>query len=97
VVSSDLRTFSQFLEAPESISTNILTDRLAKLKKYGLVCRTLGASNRNNAYRLTESGQDFEEVIYALGKWASKNLSESHTEMMNMPDNGNLDITNTNF
>ena len=79
-------TFSQFLEAPENISTNILSDRLVKLKKYGLVYRPEGTSNRNNPYQLTESGKDFELIIYSLGCWASKHLGEANKDMVLIPN-----------
>ena len=38
-------TFSDFLAAPEKISSNILTDRLQKLKGYQIIDYTLDPKN----------------------------------------------------
>ena len=79
------RTYSQFLEAPERISTNILASRLELLACLKLIERTSPeAASRNNAYRLTESGAALRPVLEALGKWASAHLSESHASMVKM-------------
>jgi DNA-binding HxlR family transcriptional regulator len=78
------RTFTQFLKSPEGIATNTLTSRLAKLRDCGLVHRSPGKSNRNNAYRLTPAGEDFEPVIRALGVWSSKHLGEYQPEMVKL-------------
>ena len=75
-------TFTQFLDSPERISTNILTARLNKLRDCGLVKRTLGPSNRNNVYTLTTAGKDFEDVIRALGVWSSRHLTDYKPDMM---------------
>jgi DNA-binding HxlR family transcriptional regulator len=75
-------TFTQFLESPEHISTNILTARLTKLRDCGLVQRSSGPSKRNNVYTLTAAGKDFEGVLRALGVWSSKHLPTYKPDMM---------------
>lgn len=73
------RTYSQFLEAPERISTNILASRLDILACLRLIERTSPeAASRNNAYRLTESGAALRPVLEALGQWAGTHLSDFH-------------------
>ena len=37
----DRNTFKQFMESPEAIATNILTDRLKSLKSKGIPCELL--------------------------------------------------------
>jgi DNA-binding HxlR family transcriptional regulator len=81
-------TFTQFLESPERISTNILTARLQKLRDCGFVYREPSKSNRNNAYRLTPVGQDFEAVIRALGVWSSKHLHAYQPDMVKLSGAG---------
>ena len=67
-------TFSDFLSAPENISTNILTVRLKKLAELGLITKGPGSSKRSHLYALTEVGSDLEPVIRALAAWSGKYL-----------------------
>lgn len=77
------RTYSQLLEAPEGISTNILASRLELLTCLKLIERANpGAANRNNAYRVTESGAALRPTLEALGKWAGKHLSDFHVNII---------------
>jgi len=79
------RTYSEFLESPEHISTNILASRLDLLTCLKLIERTnLDAASRNNAYHLTESGAALRHTLEALGKWASSHLSDFHAGMLKM-------------
>ena len=79
------RTYSQFLEAQEHISTNILASRLELLACLKLIERTNpDVRARNNAYRLTESGAALRPVLEALGKWAGAHLSDFHASMLKM-------------
>jgi DNA-binding HxlR family transcriptional regulator len=67
-------TFSELLSAPEGISTNILTARLAKLRRYGLIERRPGPSARSHHYALTDAGRDFGPVLQALATWSVAHL-----------------------
>jgi DNA-binding HxlR family transcriptional regulator len=77
------RTYSQLLDSPERISTNILAARLDLLTCLKLIEReNPDAASRNNAYRLTEAGADLLPVLEALGKWASTHLSDFHADIV---------------
>jgi len=79
------RTYSQFLESPERISTNILAARLDLLTCLNLIERVHPqASSRNNAYQLTESGKALRPVLEALGQWAGMHLSGFHEGMLKL-------------
>lgn len=79
------RTYSQLLESPEHISTNILASRLELLTCLKLIERTNPeASSRNNAYRLTEGGEALRPVLEALGKWAGTHLSDFHANIVKL-------------
>jgi DNA-binding HxlR family transcriptional regulator len=79
------RTYSQFLQSPERISTNILASRLELLTCLKLIERTNPeATSRNNAYHLTESGAALRPVLEALGKWAGAHLSDFHVDMVKL-------------
>ena len=79
------RTYSQLLESPEHISTNILASRLDILTCLKLVERVNPeAVSRNNAYRLTEGGAALRPLLEALGKWAGTHLSEFHGNIVKL-------------
>jgi DNA-binding HxlR family transcriptional regulator len=69
-------TFSQLIqEGEERISTNILTDRLKKLKKYGIIDFV---NDRNDHkvkhYYLTDKGIDLNAVLFEMSMWSKKHL-----------------------
>ena len=75
------RTYSQLLDSPERISTNILASRLELLSCLKLIERTSpDAAARNNAYRLTEGGGALRPALEALGAWAGAYLSDFHPD-----------------
>lgn len=77
------RTYSQFLEAPEHIATNILASRLELLTRLKLIERTNpNAASRNNKYQLTESGAALRPTLEGLAKWAGAHLTEFHGDML---------------
>jgi DNA-binding HxlR family transcriptional regulator len=79
------RTYTEFTEAPEKISTNILASRLKLLTDLGVIERVdVNRTARNNAFRLTKSGKELRKVLEALGKWSHANLKEFHSEMVGM-------------
>ncbi|NBS05105.1 MAG: transcriptional regulator [Verrucomicrobia bacterium] len=81
------RTYSELLDSPEGIATNILADRLSLLSSLMLVERVNPDSPaRNNAFRLTKGGEALRPVLEGLGKWAQVNLKNFHQDMLRMPD-----------
>jgi DNA-binding HxlR family transcriptional regulator len=80
------RTFSQFLDSPEHISTNILASRLKLLTELNLIERTdPNASARNNAFTLTSSGAALRPVIESLADWSYTHLKEFHEGIHSIP------------
>ncbi len=62
--------FKDFAASPEGIPTNILTDRLNRLREGGLVELTDAADgSRHPAYRLTEKGAALKPAMAALRDW----------------------------
>jgi len=73
------RTYSQFGESPEGISTNILAARLKSLSELGLIEHVdPERASRNNAYRLTPSGQALRPVLEELARWSQSHLKGIH-------------------
>lgn len=79
------RTYSQFGEAPEKISTNILAARLAWLTDVDILERVHPKqSARNNAYQLTARGQALRPVLEALGHWSYQQLQDEHHRILSL-------------
>jgi len=79
------RTYSQFGESPEGISTNILAARLQWLTSLGLVEHVdADRGARNNAYRLTSSGRDLRPVLEELGRWSQVHLKSRHPDIVDI-------------
>jgi DNA-binding HxlR family transcriptional regulator len=66
------RTFKEFLGAYEKIATNILADRLRRLKSYGIIMtRPDPTDGRKLIYLLTQKGLDLAPVLTEMVLWAS--------------------------
>jgi len=67
------RTFKEFEESGEGISTNILADRLQKLEANGIILAEANpADGRRLNYRLTEKGIDLAPVLLELLIWSAR-------------------------
>jgi DNA-binding HxlR family transcriptional regulator len=67
------RTFKEFQESGEGIATNILADRLQKLKATGIItAEAEEADGRKVNYRLTEKGIDLAPVLLELLIWGAR-------------------------
>ena len=68
-------TFKDFRNAPEKISTNILTDRLNKLLRLDLIGFVKNPKNKKiKVYFLKDSGIDLYPLLYELSMWSKKHL-----------------------
>jgi DNA-binding HxlR family transcriptional regulator len=85
LVEHGTRTYSQFSESPEGISTNILAARLKFLTSLGLIEHVdPDRAARNNAYRLTASGLALRPVLEELGRWSQVHLKKVHPRIVNI-------------
>jgi DNA-binding HxlR family transcriptional regulator len=67
------KTFKQFQESGEGISTNILADRLQTLEASGIILREPEETDgRKINYRLTDKGIDLAPVLLDLLLWSAK-------------------------
>ena len=67
------RMFKEFEAAGEGIATNILADRLQRLKSEGIVAEETQETDRRRVYyRLTEKGIDLAPVLLDLLVWGSR-------------------------
>ncbi len=84
VVLRDLLTgkkrFSQFLDSPEEIATNVLTDRLALLEQAGLVTKVpYQLRPKRFEYSLTEKGEALLPTLQEMCRWANRFLPGTWT------------------
>lgn len=70
--------FEEFLESPEGISTNILSDRLRKLEELELIEKQPYSNHsRRMNYQLTEKGESLRPILKSIVKWGLANLPET--------------------
>ena len=64
--------FNEFLGGEEKIATNILSDRLQRLERAGIIEKLSDPDDgRRHIYRLTEKGIDLAPVLIEIVLWAS--------------------------
>ena len=85
LITHGTRTYSEFLESQEQISTNILAERLRMLTSMNLIERVdPNGAARNNAFQLTPSGAALRPTLEALGNWSQKYLKSFHPEIVSL-------------
>src|SRR5262249_44306293 len=73
-------TYSELLDSPERIPTNILADRLKRLEKAGIITRSPYQQRPvRYAYELTRKGRDFGDLLWAITRWAKRHLPGTRT------------------
>ena len=72
---SGARRFGDFLASPESIPTNLLAGRLARLTEIGVV-RKVAYQRRplRYEYHLTARGADLLPVLIELSRWSHRHI-----------------------
>ena len=75
------RRYGEFAEAEEGIATNILADRLARLRNEGIVSVVADPSDsRGKLYSLTEKGLDLAPLLIEMILWSASHDSASAAE-----------------
>ena len=70
------KTYSDFLNAPEKISSNILVDRLKKLTQAGIIEYTKNPEDKKiKIYNLTSKGIDLYPIMVEMSLWSKKHLN----------------------
>jgi DNA-binding HxlR family transcriptional regulator len=71
------KRFGEIARGLPGIPTNILTSRLNELEEAGLVERRVPPRpSRGVLYALTETGQNLDEAVIAIGRWGAKLLED---------------------
>ncbi len=67
------RTFKEFSQSPEGISTNILANRLSRLEEEGIIRRLpYNTQPLRYCYELTTKGEDLLPVLQEIVVWGKK-------------------------
>ena len=67
------RTFKEFEDSGEGVATNILSDRLRKLKSTGIITTAVDETDKRKVnYRLTQKGIDLAPVLLELLIWGAR-------------------------
>jgi DNA-binding HxlR family transcriptional regulator len=70
-------SYSDFLSAPERISTNILADRLRRLEEAGLISQAYARQgSTRGAYALTPKGAALVPALQEIARWGEANLPD---------------------
>ncbi len=73
IMFKDRRYYSEFLEAGEGISTNILADRLVKLEKNGIIEKQIDPIKKSKKiYKLTDKGLALMPIMLSIIEWSEK-------------------------
>lgn len=68
-------SYSDFLSAPEGISTNILADRLRRLEEAGLIAKASARKGSiRGVYRLTPRGAALIPALQELARWGEAHI-----------------------
>ena len=67
------RTFKEFEDSGEGVATNILSDRLRRLKSTGIIATKVDETDQRKVnYRLTQKGIDLAPVLLELLIWGAR-------------------------
>ena len=69
------RRYAEFLTSPEGIPTNILAERLKRLKKAGVIAsRRYSQHPPRVEYLLTDKGEDLRPIMRAMADWGVRHV-----------------------
>ncbi|MBT3536647.1 MAG: helix-turn-helix transcriptional regulator [Rhodospirillaceae bacterium] len=72
------KRFSEFMDSPERITTNILTSRLADMEASGLVERSPYQKRPTRfEYGLTEKGLGLLPILQEVCRWGNRHMPET--------------------
>jgi DNA-binding HxlR family transcriptional regulator len=77
------RSYTQFLDSYEGIATNILAQRLKKLKGHGIIATQQDPlDGRKLIYTLTKKGMDLAPVLTEMVLWTAAHEEHQNPELV---------------
>ena len=84
-------SFNEFRNSKEKIASNILTNRMEKLVRYGIMSKTQNPDNKLKFdYLLTDKGKKLEPILMALGEWGYNHIEGTNNiqeQVKNLKEN----------
>jgi DNA-binding HxlR family transcriptional regulator len=81
--------FKEFLQSPEHIATNILTERLTRLCEHGLVERQTSDVHAGRCdYALTAKGLTLLRVLQSVAAWGLQHIEGTAALIRPLPPQG---------
>jgi DNA-binding HxlR family transcriptional regulator len=81
--------FKDFMQSPEHIATNILTERLTRLEEHGLVERQTSDVHAGRCgYVLTRKGLTLLPVLRAVADWGLQHIEGTAALIKPLPQQG---------
>ena len=76
------KTYSELQSSPEKIPTNILADRLKRLREKDMILKTPYQERPvRYAYQLTDKGRMLGPVLKEIQNWGSKNIASTEARI----------------
>lgn len=76
-------TYSEFQQSPEGIPTNILSDRLKRLKAYGIINKSPYQDRPvRYEYLLTKQGKALGNILTSIKDWGLKFIPGTSTKLV---------------
>ena len=76
------KSFGEFLNSPEKISTSVLTSRLRQLECAGIAQYVLSKKDKKvKHYYLTDKGIDLFPIFYEMVYWSKRNLNKPFNDI----------------
>ncbi|WBX75760.1 helix-turn-helix domain-containing protein [Tenacibaculum ovolyticum] len=74
---SGKKTYTEFVNSSEKISTDILSNRLLKLVALELISKgKMEGNKKTNIYKLTQKGKELLPIILEIAQWSDNNLND---------------------
>ena len=74
------RSYTEFLQSDEKISTNILADRLKKMEDNGVILKTEHVDNSSKLiYSLTTKGKELLPIMFEMTAWSARHDFATNT------------------
>lgn len=69
--------FVDLERSPESIPSNLLSDRLKRLESAGLIERFVPEGRARHEYQVTSAGRNTRPIILALAAWGNTHIADT--------------------
>src|SRR5258708_6246847 len=69
---SDINQFNELERGLPHVSRTLLTERLRRLERTGILMRRVAPRGKPTEYRLTQAGYELQKIIDVFGEWGAR-------------------------